>query len=206
MERSTKAKSGTRRSTYQHGNLPAALSAAIFELVAEKGIKGFSVVEAARRSGVSSAAPYRHFANRDDLLAAVAAIVYGQLVDEMRQARSNAGDGPSQLVAVTMSYVRFAIANRPGIDILFRGGLSHADHAELARYDDLAYAEYRGACEAMGLIEDDAHRLVFAAAALAHGFAMLEAVATAGYALPGPVALEAVADATRRLADGFVKS
>lgn len=205
MDQSTKAKAGAQRSTYQHGNLPAALSDAIFELVAEKGIKGFSVVEAARRSGVSSAAPYRHFANRDELLAAVAAIVYGQLVEEMRQARSDAGDGAAQLVAITTSYVRFAIANRPGIDILFRGGLAHADHAELARYDDLAYAEYRGACEVMGLVGDDAHRLVFAAAALAHGFAMLEAVATAGYAMPGPVALEAVADATRRLAAGYVR-
>lgn len=205
MAQSIKTRARTQRSTYQHGNLPAALSEAIFELVAEKGIKGFSVVEAARRSGVSSGAPYRHFANRDELLAAVAAIVYGQLVEAMRQARSEAGDGTAQLVAVTRSYVRFAIANRPGIDILFRGGLSHANHTELARYDDLAYAEYRGACEAMGLEDDDAHRLVFAAAALAHGFAMLEAVATAGYAMPGPVALEAVADATRRLATGYVK-
>ena len=64
---------------------------------------------------------------------------------------------------------------------------------------------YWGACEAMGLTDDDAHRLVFAAAALAHGFAMLEAVATADYAMPGPVALEAVADATRRLTAGYVK-
>ena len=55
---------------YHHGDLRAALVEATRELVEEKGPDQFSVSEAARRAGVSSAAPYRHFKDRDELLAA----------------------------------------------------------------------------------------------------------------------------------------
>src|SRR3954451_6199292 len=48
-----------RRATYHHGDLRAALVTAALELVAEKGVAGLSVAEAARRAGVSSAAPYQ---------------------------------------------------------------------------------------------------------------------------------------------------
>src|SRR3978361_2567018 len=60
------------RATYHHGDLKRALTEAALALVAEKGPKGFTLSEAARRAGVSLAAPYRHFADKADLLASVA--------------------------------------------------------------------------------------------------------------------------------------
>ncbi len=57
---------------YHHGDLREALILAGIELIAEKGFAGLSVAEAARRTGVSAAAPYRHFANRDAFLLAIA--------------------------------------------------------------------------------------------------------------------------------------
>jgi AcrR family transcriptional regulator len=60
------------RKGYHHGNLKEALVTAARDLVAEVGPSGFTINEAARRAGVSAAAPYRHFRDRDALLAAVA--------------------------------------------------------------------------------------------------------------------------------------
>src|ERR671912_280040 len=75
-----------RRATYHHGDLRAALVAAALELVAEKGVAGLSVAEAARRAGVSSAAPYRHFAGRSALLSAAATAAGRELSEQMARA------------------------------------------------------------------------------------------------------------------------
>lgn len=192
------------RATYQHGNLPAALKEAVLDMVLERGIKGVSVIEAARRSGVSSGAPYRHFANKERLLAAVAAIVYGEILASMRVARAAAGPGGAdQLAAVARAYVDYAAENRAGIEVLFKAGLDHAEHEELARLDADAYHEYRSCAEALGLGEERAERLVYAAAALAHGFTMLQLVASGAYAVSREAVCEQVVEAARRLAAGF---
>ena len=63
----------TRRGRgYHHGNLREALIEAALALIAEKGPAGFSFAEAARAAGVTPAAPYRHFRDRDALMADVA--------------------------------------------------------------------------------------------------------------------------------------
>ena len=81
---------GGRRS-YHHGNLREALITAALDLIAEKGPAGFTFAEAARWAGVSPAAPYRHFSDRDELLANLAlrgferfAIVLEQAWDDGR--------------------------------------------------------------------------------------------------------------------------
>src|ERR1700742_3336599 len=63
---------GRREGGYHHGNLKEALIDAALDLIAQKGTAGFTFAEAARSAGVSPAAPYRHFRDRDELLASVA--------------------------------------------------------------------------------------------------------------------------------------
>src|SRR5437763_16770133 len=63
---------GPGRSAYHHGNLKEALLQAALSLIAEKGPAGFTFAEAARSAGVSPAAPYRHFRDRDEVLASIA--------------------------------------------------------------------------------------------------------------------------------------
>src|SRR5437763_16729125 len=63
---------GPGRSAYHHGNLKEALIRAALDLITRKGTAGFTFAEAARSAGVSPAAPYRHFRDRDELLASVA--------------------------------------------------------------------------------------------------------------------------------------
>jgi AcrR family transcriptional regulator len=68
----TKHGPGEGRRGYHHGNLREALIRAALALIAEKGPSGFTFAEAARSAGVSPAAPYRHFRDRDELMADVA--------------------------------------------------------------------------------------------------------------------------------------
>src|SRR5438105_14239938 len=57
---------------YHHGNLKEALLQAALDLIAQKGAAGFTFADAARMAGVSPAAPYRHFRDRDELLSSIA--------------------------------------------------------------------------------------------------------------------------------------
>jgi len=68
---------------YHHGNLRVALLDAAIHLIAEVGPAGFNLREVARRAGVSHNAPYRHFRNRDDLMAAVAEQGFRELTQAM---------------------------------------------------------------------------------------------------------------------------
>ena len=75
---------------YHHGDLKAALVDGAVELIAERGVRGFSLAELSRRLGVTVAAPYRHFADRDELLAAVAVRALHAFADALA---SGSGDG-----------------------------------------------------------------------------------------------------------------
>lgn len=117
---------------YHHGDLPAALADAALELVSEKGVHGFSVSEVARRVGVSSAAPYRHYESREHLLAAVALRGYQQVATTFAAAFTAAGPKPAdQLAACAGAYVRFAAEQPAMFEVLFAAGLDKAEHPEL---------------------------------------------------------------------------
>ena len=118
-----------RKATYHHGDLRAALVTAALELVAEKGVAGLSVAEAARRAGVSSAAPYRHFASRTALLSAAATAAGQQLSEQMQAAveevrASGTGDGDpvtdavETLAALATVYVRYALAHGAAFELV----------------------------------------------------------------------------------------
>src|SRR5437667_1558587 len=72
MSWSRQGDDGDGRRGYHHGNLREALIRAALDLIAKKGPAGFTFADAARSAGVSSAAPYRHFRDRDALIADVA--------------------------------------------------------------------------------------------------------------------------------------
>ncbi|ADI12068.1 transcriptional regulator, TetR family protein [Streptomyces bingchenggensis BCW-1] len=125
------ARSGGReRGAYHHGDLAAALVRATLEIVDEVGVRGFSVAEAARRTRVSPGAPYRHFADRDALLAAAALEVSHRLQAIHLQAMATASSPHERLAMVAGSYVRAAAVHRGAFELLFAPGL-RAHHLEL---------------------------------------------------------------------------
>jgi AcrR family transcriptional regulator len=105
---------------YHHGDLRSALIEAGTALVAERGLPALSVAEAARRTGVSAAAPYRHFPSRQDFVVAVAAQAAEELDAALCSAAEAAGDDPVQAIAAAAAaYVRFAAVTRTGFDVVF---------------------------------------------------------------------------------------
>jgi AcrR family transcriptional regulator len=116
---------------YHHGDLRAALVAAAAEVIAERGVRNFSLAEASRRLGVAVSAPYAHFAGREELLAAVAVHAYEVFGAEFLPAASQYPDPGDRLAALARGYVRFAGCQRPLFEVLFGSGLDKCRYPEV---------------------------------------------------------------------------
>ncbi len=91
-------------------------------MIEEKGLAGLSLREVARVAGVSHTAPYRHFQDKADLLAAIAQVGFEQLTDQAsRAARRHSGDPHKQFVAASVQYVRFSVRHPRMAHLLFGG-------------------------------------------------------------------------------------
>ena len=160
---------------YHHGDLKSALIDGAVQLIVERGVRRFSLAELSRRLDVTVAAPYRHFANRDELLAAVAIRALHAFCDAL-VAQSPLTDPPEQrLAAIAGGYVRFAAEQTALFGVLFGIGLDKKKrHPELRE----AYESVEGmlaACVA-DLCPGDpegAEQLTDAIEATAHGYAAL---------------------------------
>jgi AcrR family transcriptional regulator len=141
---------GKSRRSYHHGNLREALIEAALDLIADKGPAGFTFAEAARAAGVSPAAPYRHFADRDALMADVARRGFERLETALSEAWD---DGrPSPMAAfqnVGRAYLAFAADQPAYYAAMFETGLPPDLDPQLAQAGDRAFAVMRGACEAI---------------------------------------------------------
>ncbi len=120
-----------RRASYHHGDLPAALIDAAFGLIEENGVHGFSVAEAARRTGVSISAPNRHIADRDELLAACAVFACEEMGRRFAAALATQDTPAAKLAATSDAYVRFAAERRPMFEVIFRAGLDKSKYPQL---------------------------------------------------------------------------
>ena len=128
----------TPKKTYHHGDLRDGLIAAALEALEEGGLAGLSLREAARRAGVSAMAPYRHFADKDALIAGVAAVGFQPFADIFR--RADAGPAPHvALFAEGALYVAFACA-QPALFRLMFGATSSNVKGDLALAGESAYA------------------------------------------------------------------
>jgi AcrR family transcriptional regulator len=166
-------RAGRRRA---RGELRSALVDASFELLSEGGLAGFSVAELARRLGVSSAAPYRHFRDRETLLAAVATRAAIELTAAMRAAANAAGRDPvDRLAATAGAYVRFVAARGAGFDVIFAADLRRLHDTALAEAGRDLMALLLDLARQAGYVDPEpALRLLEQIIALAHGYAALD--------------------------------
>jgi len=116
------------RPRYHHGDLRAALIEAATRIVAQKRVEAFSVADAARAAGVSSGAPYRHFADRDDLLDHVAAAAFETLNERTMAAFLAEAPGSVEgLIAGGCAYVDFGADNPELFHLMWGAARPHAD-------------------------------------------------------------------------------
>ncbi len=160
------------RHAYHHGDLRAALLDAAVALIAEGGLPALSLRECARRAGVSHAAPYRHFVDKDALLLAIARQGFEWLADAAEAAMARHKDPVERLDAYGVAYVRFAADHPVHHRVMFSASLGTAAHEHEGedRAFDLLLAAARDVVGASGA---DPLEAALAAWSLTHGLTML---------------------------------
>jgi AcrR family transcriptional regulator len=138
------------RRGYHHGNLREALILVALDLIAEKGPGGFTIADAARQAGVSPAAPYRHFRDRDALMADVARLGFEAFAAKLDKAWN--GGQPELMRAferVGKAYLEFARDEPSYYAAMFDAGVPVAATPELRAAADRAFDVLRTAAEAL---------------------------------------------------------
>jgi AcrR family transcriptional regulator len=138
---------------YHHGNLKEALLQAALDLITQKGPGGFTFADAARMAGVSPAAPYRHFRDRDELLSSIAQRGFEQFEALLTQAWD---DGrPDTITAferVGKAYLAFAREEPAFYSAMFESGVPVETTPALAAASERAFAVIRAAAERLAAL------------------------------------------------------
>src|SRR5271165_3125842 len=141
----------TNRLGYRHGNLPNALRAAARAILEEDGSDVVGLREAARRVGVSATAAYRHFDNKEDLLASVAAEGFKELAAAMETGAIES----DSIGAVGLAYVDFALQKRGLFRLMF--GPILLQRAKYPELDEAARAVF-GLLQRIAVSADEQRR------------------------------------------------
>jgi AcrR family transcriptional regulator len=171
---------------YHHGNLKEALIRAALDLIAQKGPSGFTFAEAARFAGVSPAAPYRHFRDRDELMANVALRGFGRFEAALTQAWNTGLPDPlTAFERMGRAYLGFARAEPAYYSSMFESGVAVDANAELRDAAERAFAVLRAAAERLvaqipAAGRPPAFMVALHVWALAHGIASLFGRSDAG--------------------------
>lgn len=164
------------RQGYHHGDLRAALLDAGLRLLRERSVDDLGLRELAREVGVSAAAIYRHFPDKNALMAALAVEGLERLAQAQRRATRSAGGGPAGFLGSGMAYVRFAIDNPALFRLVFSAACA-SDPLE-AQTDGISAAlrDLRADIEALmpeGTPPAERKAAALHAWALVHGIAQL---------------------------------
>ncbi|MFX0578086.1 TetR/AcrR family transcriptional regulator [Nocardia nepalensis] len=166
------------RTSYHHGALRDTLLAACLRLIETEGIGAVSLRRVAREAGVSTGAPYHHFADRSALLAALSTQGFQRLASELAVARAAADTPLTALTALAEAYVQFSQEHPGYFRLMFRPELSEPDkHPDAMAAGDAAFdvlAHTIAECVAAGMLPaDKADTLAVMWWSLAHGMASL---------------------------------
>src|ERR1700693_4484553 len=142
-----------REGAYHHGNLKEALIQAARELIAEKGPAGFTFADAARMAGVSPAAPYRHFRDRDELLSSIAQRGFEQFEAVLTAAWDDGRpDTVTAFERVGKAYLAFARAEPAFYSAMFESGVPVDLNPTLLAASERAFAVIRAAAERLAAL------------------------------------------------------
>jgi AcrR family transcriptional regulator len=167
----------TPKAAYHHGDLRAQLISAVRELVETHGPDGFSVAEAARRAGVSSAAPYKHFKDRHEILRGVVSEAMDRLRAAMEAGAAVHPHGTLDAVAaVGLAYVNFARAEPGVFRLVFSLTEGHENSPDLLAKGECCFGvvvQTVAACLHLPLGDPDARRRAYMMWSFVHGHSFL---------------------------------
>ena len=123
----SKPKATAEERPYHHGDLQRAIVSAALEVLSETQSTEFSLRELARRAGVSHNAPYKHFADKRELLAAVSAVGFERLAKRMNDTTAKLSNPRARLSAMARDYVRHGVENPALYRLMFGGYLTGPD-------------------------------------------------------------------------------
>jgi AcrR family transcriptional regulator len=170
-----------KRRPYHHGNLREVLLHAAIQFIAEVGPGGFTLREVARRAGVSHNAPYRHFQDKEALLAAVATEGFCELTQAMLNSVKTKTNTRERLKSAGLAYVEFALRRPEHFTVMFEAPVSRDKHSTLSEAGEQAFGtlvNFVKACQADAqLPSGDPLPFALLAWSMVHGIAKL---ATAG--------------------------
>jgi len=187
----TRKKKPALKPAYHHGDLRRALILAAEKMIVTQGPAHLTLRAAARASGVSVAAPYRHFKDRDALLAAVLARGFTELARVTEEARTRARTPLTALSGVGVAYVQFAVAHPSIYRLMFGPGIEKDAHPELlaAGKDALGVLVTAvKACQDAGQVAGgDPLQVALAGWSLCHGLASLHVDGALATVLPADI-------------------
>ena len=168
----------SQKRAYHHGDLRKTLIAVSVDVIDRKGIDALNLRALASTAGVSSGAPYHHFADRAELLEAIASEGFELLEAAMIRARDQAGeDSRARLEAMGQAYVLFATSHRGHFRVMFRGDTRKVPNSALEYASESAFqllCEAILACQAAGTApQGDPQPFVLYAWTVVHGLATL---------------------------------
>ena len=175
---------------YHHGDLRQQLLTVAEQIILERGVDGFTLREAARRAGVSPAAPAHHFKDAKGLLTEVALLGFREFGDALEAADRAGGADPAQrLRAQAVAYVNFALQQPARFQLMFRDDKHDDSNAEFKSAAARAYGILESAIRAATNtppereLTPEGHGLLLAVWSMVHGFSNL--ALGSGLSVPG---------------------
>ena len=154
MSRSSRRKNRRENLPYHHGDLRKQLIAAAEEIILERGVDGFTLREAARRAGVSPAAPAHHFKDARGLLSEVALLGFQEFGDALIAADRRGGSDPhKRLYEQGLAYVNFALKNPARFQLMFSPGKCDMGYKNLGEVADRSFQVLESAVRAASGLE-----------------------------------------------------
>lgn len=159
---------------YHHGELRSALIEAALEILENEGMDALSLRVLARATGVTQAAPYSHFRDKDDLLAAVAETGFQRLALQMAEEATGQHSVQARIEKLMGAYVRFAVANKSLFQLMFSRELSvMKDYPTLAMTAGKSYSLISATLAQRGAAAEETRFLTVTIWSLCHGLTTL---------------------------------